>query len=228
MLGLSGWKTRLCTVVFGLGLYLTISALISTRRLMLAGGGTSGGSSGSFEFDSIFSQQQQQQQNEVHPIPTQAQHYHHPRNLAAAAAAGSVYHITERPPGTHRKRPGRSGYAQINWCISPLGFKAKPGPVVALASFPGSGNTWLRYLIQQATGFLTGSVYKDYALLKNGFPAENVNNGSVLVVKTHEFGSGARKSFEKVILLIRDPFQSLQAEFNRRSGGHTGHASIDR
>ena len=27
-----------------------------------------------------------------------------------------------------------------------------PGPYVALASFPGSGNTWLRYLLQQATG----------------------------------------------------------------------------
>jgi hypothetical protein len=49
--------------------------------------------------------------------------------------------------------------------------------VVALASFPGSGNTWVRYLLQQATGILTGSVYKDYALLKNGFPAENVVNG---------------------------------------------------
>jgi hypothetical protein len=41
---------------------------------------------------------------------------------------------------------------------------------IALASFPGSGNTWLRYLLQQATGIYTGSVYKDYGLLKSGFP----------------------------------------------------------
>jgi len=47
-------------------------------------------------------------------------------------------------------------------------------------------------------------------------------------VKTHEFGKGARSHFQRVILLVRDPFSSLQAEFNRRSGGHTGHASIDR
>ena len=40
----------------------------------------------------------------------------------------------------------------------------------------------------QATGLYTGSVYKDYALLKNGFPAESINNGSVIVVKTHEWG----------------------------------------
>ena len=39
----------------------------------------------------------------------------------------------------------------IDWC-QPLGFLANPGPKVALASFPGSGNTWLRYLLQQATG----------------------------------------------------------------------------
>jgi hypothetical protein len=45
-------------------------------------------------------------------------------------------------------------------------------PIAALVSFPGSGNTWLRYLLQQATGILTGSVYKDYGLLKSGFPAD--------------------------------------------------------
>ena len=69
---------------------------------------------------------------------------------------------------------------RIDWC-NPVGFKAAPGPVVALASFPGSGNTWVRYLLQQATGILTGSVYKDYALLKNGFPAESIVNGWEIV-----------------------------------------------
>ena len=32
-----------------------------------------------------------------------------------------------------------------------LEFQAAPGPVTALASFPGSGNTWLRYLLQQVS-----------------------------------------------------------------------------
>lgn len=65
-------------------------------------------------------------------------------------------------------------------------------------------------------------------MLKNGFPAENVINGSVLVVKTHEWGQNARKFFSKAILLVRAPGSAIQAEFNRQSGGHIGFASPDR
>jgi len=32
---------------------------------------------------------------------------------------------------------------------------------IALASYPGSGNTWLRFLIEGAGGVFTGSRYKD-------------------------------------------------------------------
>ena len=78
------------------------------------------------------------------------------------------------------------------------------------------------------TGVYTGSVYKDMALLKNGFPAESVVNGSVIAVKTHEWGPATRGIFNRAILLIRDPFDSILAEFNRRSGGHTGHASLEK
>uniref|UniRef100_A0A336MU61 CSON006209 protein n=1 Tax=Culicoides sonorensis TaxID=179676 RepID=A0A336MU61_CULSO len=97
--------------------------------------------------------------------------------------------------------------------------------LVALVSFPGSGNTWLRYLLQQATGILTGSVYKDYGLLKSGFPAESISNSSVLVVKTHEWGPNAWGQFSKAILLVRDPKKAILAEFNRQSGGHVGFAN---
>ncbi len=51
---------------------------------------------------------------------------------------------------------------------------------------------------------------------------------SVLLVKTHEFGEEARRSFHRAIILVRDPFSSLLAEFNRRSGGHIGYASADK
>ena len=98
--------------------------------------------------------------------------------------------------------------------------------MVALASFPGSGNTWFRYLLQQFSGILTGSIYKDYDFLLNEFlTKDDYNLTSFLVVKTHSFGMKARKPFQKVILLVRDPIECLQAEFNRKSSGPRGHAS---
>lgn len=71
-------------------------------------------------------------------------------------------------------------------------------------------------------------MYKDYGLLKSGFPAENIYNSSVLVVKTHEWGPRAWSMFSKAILLVRDPDKAILAEFNRQSGGHVGFASPDR
>lgn len=122
--------------------------------------------------------------------------------------------------------------SRIQWCSDlkfvPPDGGLRPQKPVALVSFPGSGNTWLRYLIQQATGYFTGSVYKDYGLLKNGFPAENIANTSVLAVKTHEWGCNARNMFSKAVLLVRAPEKAIQAEFNRQSGGHIGFASPDR
>ena len=32
MLGISGWKSRLCSLLFGLGIYLVASAIYSTRK----------------------------------------------------------------------------------------------------------------------------------------------------------------------------------------------------
>ncbi|XP_076452528.1 uncharacterized protein LOC143288124 [Babylonia areolata] len=94
----------------------------------------------------------------------------------------------------------------------------------ALASVPGSGNTWLRHLLQQATGYLTGSVYDDAFLRASGFPGEGIANGSVLVVKTHSADPDVRRHFRSVVLLVRKPRNAILAEFNRRHGGHLGNA----
>ena len=50
---------------------------------------------------------------------------------------------------------------------------------------------------------------------------EGVRDGSVVVVKTHETQRG---NFDRAILLVRDPYKAILAEFNRQSGGHVGHA----
>jgi hypothetical protein len=40
--------------------------------------------------------------------------------------------------------------------------------MTALVSFPGSGNTWVRYLLETASGVFTGSVYIDRRIISKG------------------------------------------------------------
>ena len=99
-------------------------------------------------------------------------------------------------------------------------------PPVALVSFPGSGNTWVRGILEAATGICTGAIYCDTSLRSQGFIGENLQSGSVLVVKTH--GSAAmwlglqlRRSkrkgyFGSAIFIVRNPLNALVAEWNRK------------
>ncbi|XP_035829700.1 WSC domain-containing protein 2 [Aplysia californica] len=120
----------------------------------------------------------------------------------------------------------------------------KASPLVALASFPGSGNTWLRHLVHLSTGlkvcqmkskmliifffpgFYTGSEYFDYDLHESGFLGEGVRNRSAILVKTHDSDEVTRSRYDKVVLLMRSPRAAILAEFNRvYSGDHRGLAS---
>ena len=60
-----------------------------------------------------------------------------------------------------------------------------PGPRTGLVSRPGSGNTWVRHLLQLATGIQTGSVYHERKLKLGGFPGEGLTDGSVIAIKAH-------------------------------------------
>ena len=80
---------------------------------------------------------------------------------------------------------GNKTPVQPKWCNGPLKLLDPPGPLTALASFPGSGNTWVRYLIQHATGYATGCIYLDRGLQQGDFPGEGIFDGSVIAVKTH-------------------------------------------
>ena len=97
-------------------------------------------------------------------------------------------------------------------------FRKKGDSKAVLASFPGSGNTWVRLLLEYGSGYLTGSVYDDNEL-KKVLPAEG-NTENVLAVKAHLMPSqylsyvpGAR-----IVLLTRHPLNAIWAEFQRRSG----------
>ena len=91
------------------------------------------------------------------------------------------------------------------------------GPIVALASFPGSGNSWVRQLLESATGIYTGALYCDGSYIQAGMIGEGVTTEKVLVIKTHDWPYAAKKllNHDKAIYIIRSPFASILAEHNR-------------
>lgn len=104
--------------------------------------------------------------------------------------------------------------------------KSRGQDPVGLVSIPGSGNTWVRGLLEKATGICTGSIYCDIPLRDNGFVGESVRDDSVIVVKSHTSDYQWRTQrvqvrnpedalYGSAILLIRNPFDTLVAERHR-------------
>ncbi|XP_065588172.1 sialate:O-sulfotransferase 1 [Cyrtonyx montezumae] len=135
--------------------------------------------------------------------------------------------------------PNASGAAEGGYCLAyqtPVQdtrctdrkfLTTKSKGFIALSSFPGAGNTWARHLIEHATGYYTGSYYFDGALYNKGFKGEKDHWRSrrTICVKTHESGKTEIEMFDSAILLIRNPYKSLMAEFNRKFAGHLGYAA---
>ena len=96
-----------------------------------------------------------------------------------------------------------------------------------LVSLPGSGNTWVRGLLEKATGVCTGSMWCDRILRSAHFCGEGMRGKSLLLVKNHdaslhwsgENGGGERQNqkvpYDAVIFLHRNPFDAIVAEWNR-------------
>lgn len=119
-------------------------------------------------------------------------------------------------------------------CPIQFGSKLEPVP---LLSFPGSGNTWLRNLLEEASGIYTGSVYDDSRLYNTGFTGEfdDPLSGRVLAVKAH-LGNGiqahqqwlpAEKMFQKsnlrCIYLLRHPVDTyFSTRAFQATHSHTG------
>ncbi|XP_070560799.1 sialate:O-sulfotransferase 2-like [Ptychodera flava] len=97
-------------------------------------------------------------------------------------------------------------------------------PATALACPPGAGCAWLRHLIEQATGFYTGSQVKDLAKAIKGHlgELESWTDGTTLVVQTSRANfrgppeTGAK--FKAVILLLRNPNDLAIAVRNKAKG----------
>lgn len=105
---------------------------------------------------------------------------------------------------------------------------------MGIASYPGSGNTWVRGLLQKVTGLCTGAIYCDVTLRQNGFPGESIRSGVTFLVKSHqidprwegvEYDPQAPFTYFKHlkdvptysggVFIIRNPFHAMVAEFKR-------------
>lgn len=104
---------------------------------------------------------------------------------------------------------------------------------VALVSLPGSGNTWVRGLLEQATGVCTAAMWCDPNLRATHFCGEGLHSSRTLVVKNHdpairwrgEALSGSHQhtennkpEFDLAIFVHRNPFEAMVAEHNREVG----------
>ncbi|CAH1799607.1 unnamed protein product [Owenia fusiformis] len=108
-------------------------------------------------------------------------------------------------------------------------FSSKILPFTALASVQGSGNTFTRFLVECITGIHSGTTHFDGKLHAAGFMGEGVINGSTVVIKSHQIGFSPSEKFDRGIMVIRNPYRMILAEWNRRhSGGHISHARPER
>ena len=101
----------------------------------------------------------------------------------------------------------------VSWCFGKsLSVLDPPGPKTGLMAFSGSGNMWLRYLIQKSTGYVTGCehAFQNKIVMNNGivkknifykisvdnfirtnefynigYPGELLSDGSAIIVLTH-------------------------------------------
>ncbi|XP_063424566.1 WSCD family member AAEL009094-like isoform X2 [Mytilus trossulus] len=106
-------------------------------------------------------------------------------------------------------------HAKLKVSCPEVQFSVTHRPLTALASFPGSGNTWARHLIEQSTGIATGSIYCSDTIKKD-FIGECSVSSNVAVIKTHvAWANTVRMRYKKSVLLIRNPYDAIIAEFNR-------------
>jgi len=114
----------------------------------------------------------------------------------------------------HVDSDGNLGIPKSSQTCKQMSFQ-EHGQVVGLVSFPGSGNSWVRQLLETSTGVYTGSIYCDHAYIEAGMIGEGVRSGSVIAVKCHSctnlFG------YTKRIYVVRNPFDALFANYNRKA-----------
>ena len=140
------------------------------------------------------------------------------------AEVAKEYHaqkkITKRVWMDCRKVGGREDGGADDVRFLKTGERRVRGGTVALVSYPRSGNSMIRGVLELSTGLVTGSDVKPTRKLSKelaaaGFRGEGVV-GRAWVVKTHYPERLGWKEFDatKAIVLVRNPFDAIDSHFN--------------
>jgi hypothetical protein len=100
-------------------------------------------------------------------------------------------------------------------------FKSSSHDKAALVSYPRSGNSFMRKVLERKLGIVTGSDSRpnrtlSASLLKFGYLGEGITDQSVWVVKSHfpERLGYLKFPVSRVILLVRNPYDAIQSYFH--------------
>lgn len=119
-------------------------------------------------------------------------------------------------------------------------------PPPLLLSYPGSGNTWVRLLVEFSSGIFSGSIDAGDQQLQEGIAGErycspmnsvikahpiNINASAThkhvyLVDELHRLKCNLTHSFTHVLFLVRNPYHAILAEFHR-SHTKSHHAVVE-
>ena len=90
-----------------------------------------------------------------------------------------------------------------------------------LVSHPGSGNSWVRQLLEATTGIYTGSDRDcDTDYIKIGMLGEGIASDNVVAVKFHEGPLPKKWQFRKIIYILRNPYDAIVAEYKRHTAAN--------
>ena len=112
---------------------------------------------------------------------------------------------------------------RVRPCVKPCLLKTTHSlPRLALVTAVRGGDVFIRRLLEQLTSVATGSVYRNSShLRKEGFFAEGCSDKSVMFVSTHAHNTSSSlwrrlscQSVDGVLLLVRNPYDTVRAEFH--------------
>ena len=157
-------------------------------------------------------------------------------SLPICPAARFLNELPERPappPSLSRECPAALLPPDESWSASVFNASSYPGYIVPvhtfLISFPRSGNSMTRKILEDGTGVVTGSIYGDKGLSKAGLRGER-RRANVLLLKHHFLGESAARPFfdvhsihrpgetgrraaqyaiQRYIYILRNPMDSL-------------------